>query len=780
MTVKEPIRKILIANRGEIACRIVKTCRSLGISTVAVYSDTDASSLFVKQADEAVHIGPSQSSESYLRGQKIIQVALAVGAQAIHPGFGFLSENAQFAQDCISAGLIFIGPLSESINAIGDKISAKQLLQSKAPQVPLIPGYNGDDQSVDTLLKNAMAIGFPLLIKASAGGGGKGMRVVRQLQGESQQALSKRVQDEIQSARGEAMRSFGDDKVLLERYFDNVKHIEVQIIGDEYGNVYHLFERECSVQRRHQKLVEETPSPLLTDSLRARITGSAVEIGELIKYKGAGTVEFILDVQTSKFYFLEVNTRLQVEHPITESITGLDIVELQIYVANGGDLSKKRLDQVQIKGHAIEVRLCAEDPNNNFYPCTGDVLFWQQCPTNTKSGFPRYDSGVVSGSQISVYYDSMISKIISWGASRQDALNGLRYALQNTVCLGLTTNKSFLLQALDVSVFKDGSYTTRMIEDMQLQGVQLGFRYDSLREVVLPNVKTLSLQDYPTLDLLNQSPHQTASYATSGDYPVKCDLTLIQEITLASCAQTIMSQQLSRKSWNCAPLGWRLVRWRPFRETFDLQIDLPDKQLISIEYVSLDDLYRPVNMSCLNFAMRFVKVVNGGTLQSRVDKVVKYGPWISVSMQDMCQISDHIGKAVSYKFTLQIADYKQEYICARPSNSVDQAFSTSHQQTMYLHNQKWPRQFAVKRVDPRRSAAAESQDALSAYTASMPCRILKVIVQDGSKVKIGDALLTMESMKMEIKILAKHNGTVKFNVTEGQVVEANTIMLEIK
>ncbi|KAJ3277702.1 hypothetical protein HK104_003045, partial [Borealophlyctis nickersoniae] len=358
MTVK-PINKILIASRGEIACRVINTCKRLGIQTVAVYSDADQNALHVKRADEAVQIGASPATESYLRADKIVSAALRTGCDAIHPGYGFLSENTEFARAVAEAGIIFIGPKPESILCIGDKSAAKQLLRAKAPSVSLIPGYSGDDQSTDTLIREAVKIGFPVLLKASAGGGGKGMRIVHE---------ESKLHEEIQAARGESFRSFKDSKLLVERYIQHGRHIEVQIFGDQYGDVIHLFERECSVQRRHQKIIEETPSPLMDDALRAKMTGDAVTIGKLIRYEGAGTVEFIVDAQTKQYYFLEVNTRLQVEHPITEAVTGLDLVELQILVASGVRLQDTNAKNVTMRGHAIECRLCAEDPANDFMP----------------------------------------------------------------------------------------------------------------------------------------------------------------------------------------------------------------------------------------------------------------------------------------------------------------------------------------------------------------------------------------------------------------------------
>jgi 3-methylcrotonyl-CoA carboxylase alpha subunit len=369
MQTLKPIRKILIANRGEIAIRVIRTCRRLGIATVAVYSSADRNAPFVEYADEAVGIGGPTSRESYLNQDSIINAAKRVNADAIHPGYGFLSENPTFSARCESEGIIFIGPKPHSIEQMGSKIGAKKFLSSGklAGKIPIIPGYHGDDQRTDTLIQEAIKIGFPVLLKASAGGGGKGMRVVRQREG---------LEDAIESCRREAHQSFGDSSLLIEKYFDRVKHIEIQIFGDAYGNVIHLFERDCSVQRRHQKIIEETPSPVITDDIREQMGNTACEIGRAIGYLGAGTVEFIYDEISSQFYFLEVNTRLQVEHPITEAITGLDLVELQIRVAEGYRLSDLGLPSAHVirrVGHAMECRVYAEDPLNDFLPTVGKI-----------------------------------------------------------------------------------------------------------------------------------------------------------------------------------------------------------------------------------------------------------------------------------------------------------------------------------------------------------------------------------------------------------------------
>jgi 3-methylcrotonyl-CoA carboxylase alpha subunit len=420
--------KILIANRGEIACRVIRTARAMGIATVAVYSEADADALHVAMADEAYAIGPAASRDSYLRGEKIIAAALRSGAQAVHPGYGFLSENAEFAEACVTAGLAFIGPPASAIRAMGGKSEAKALMETAS--VPLVPGYHGEAQDVLRLEDEAARIGYPVLIKASAGGGGKGMRIVE---------APADFATQLASAKREAKASFGDDRVLIEKYFTGPRHVEIQVFADSQGNCVYLFERDCSIQRRHQKVVEEAPAPGMTEALRKRMGQAAVNAALAVGYVGAGTVEFLLDAD-EKFYFMEMNTRLQVEHPVTEFITGLDLVEWQLRVAAGEKLPKLQ-DALTVNGHAIEVRLYAEDAERDFMPSSG---------TLTHLKFPeagphvRVDTGVREGAKISVHYDPMIAKLIVWDADRAGAVRRLKGALAETEIAGLANNVDFL------------------------------------------------------------------------------------------------------------------------------------------------------------------------------------------------------------------------------------------------------------------------------------------------------------------------------------------------
>ena len=440
--------KILIANRGEIAIRVMRTCREMGISTVAIYSDADARAPHTRFADEAVLVGPAPSKDSYLSVRNIIEAAQRTGAEAIHPGYGFLSENPDFADACGYAGITFIGPGSDAIRKMGLKTTARATMAEAG--VPVVPGYNGEDQSFEALSRNAETIGLPVLIKSCAGGGGKGMRVVRD---------ARELQEAIEGARREAEKAFGDGTLLLEKYIDGARHVEVQIIGDKHDHLIHLFERECSIQRRHQKIIEESPSPALDGELRRRICDAAVAAGRAIGYTNAGTVEFILS-PTGEFYFIEVNTRLQVEHAVTEMITGLDLVKLQIEIAQGKALSLTQED-VRQRGHAIEARLYAEDPDNGFLPATGTIHEWEESPS---IGGLRIDAGVQRGTEVGIHYDPMLAKVIAHGSDRETARRKLVFGLRNLFAPGVQTNREFLIRALDHSEFDRGTYHTGFVD----------------------------------------------------------------------------------------------------------------------------------------------------------------------------------------------------------------------------------------------------------------------------------------------------------------------------
>ncbi len=444
------IHRLLIANRGEIACRIIRTCRALGIETVAVYSDADATLPHVIQADQAIRLGPAPARESYLDIEKVIAAAQQSGADAVHPGYGFLSENAAFANACDAAGLIFVGPGTNAIRLMGDKAAARQHMAQH--QVPVLPGFDREGASDDELLAATGEIGFPLLIKAVAGGGGKGMRVVERAEDFA---------DALAAARREARGAFGDDRVLLERYLEQARHVEVQVFADSHGNAVHLFERDCSVQRRHQKIIEEAPAPGVSDALRQQLGDAAVRAALAIDYRGAGTVEFLL-APDGQFYFMEMNTRLQVEHPVTELITGEDLVAWQLTVAAGGALPKQQ-SELRIQGHAMEVRLYAEDPARQFMPSSGllAVCEWPQQP-----GL-RVDTGFGEGDRVSDHYDPMLAKIICFGDDRDQARRRLARALAHTRIAGIRHNIPFLISVLQHPAFAQAELSTRFLAQHQ-------------------------------------------------------------------------------------------------------------------------------------------------------------------------------------------------------------------------------------------------------------------------------------------------------------------------
>jgi 3-methylcrotonyl-CoA carboxylase alpha subunit len=440
-------RSLLIANRGEIACRVIRTARAMGLRTIAVYSEADRNAMHVALAHEAVLLGPAAARDSYLNIERVIDAARATGAEAVHPGYGFLSENAEFAAACAKAGLVFVGPTAEMMRAMGSK-SGSKLLMEKAG-VPLVPGYHGEGQDSATLSRAASKIGFPVLVKASAGGGGRGMRIVRS---------APELADAIVSAKREAEAAFGDDRVLIEKFVDNPRHIEVQVIGDSHGNLLSLFERECTLQRRHQKVVEEAPSPTLDAGQREAVCDAARKAAGVVNYVGAGTIEFVSDGKD--VFFIEMNTRLQVEHPVTELITGIDLVEWQLRVAVGEMLPLKQ-DEIRMNGHAIEARIYAEDPSKAFMPSVGTIRSWRSPPQ--VDGL-RIDAGYREGDTVSPHYDAMLAKMISWGPTRESAIDRLARGLEDTDIRGITTNTQFLTALVDHRKVRGNDIDTGFIE----------------------------------------------------------------------------------------------------------------------------------------------------------------------------------------------------------------------------------------------------------------------------------------------------------------------------
>ncbi|SDI26827.1 acetyl/propionyl/methylcrotonyl-CoA carboxylase subunit alpha [Lutimaribacter saemankumensis] len=521
---------ILVANRGEIACRILKTARAMGLRSVAVYSDADAGAPHVALADDAVRIGPATAAQSYLNTDAILDAARRSGAQAIHPGYGFLSENADFARAVVAAGLTFIGPDAHAVEVMGDKAAAKRAMI--AAGVPCVPGYQGTDQSDPTLLAEADRIGFPLMVKAAAGGGGRGMRLV---------ADPADLPDAITRARNEAQAAFGSDALILERAVQRPRHVEIQVFADAHGNVIHLGERDCSVQRRHQKVVEEAPCPVMTSELRAAMGRAATDAARAVDYRGAGTVEFLLDA-SGAFYFLEMNTRLQVEHPVTEMVTGLDLVAWQIAVAQGAPLPLSQ-DQVDLRGHAIEVRLYAENPAQDFLPATGRIA--QFCPADGEG--IRVDAGIATGQTVSPHYDPMLAKVIAHGPTREIARQRLLAALDQTVLLGVTTNAGHLADILRQPAFVAGEATTAFIAET----------YDA---IATPCPDTRHLACAAALLLQNETAAALAAstlpddslsgFASDGGLPVPVDLSQGDSVsTLSARAEGAAGWMIRGADW---------------------------------------------------------------------------------------------------------------------------------------------------------------------------------------------------------------------------------------
>ncbi|MDA8793451.1 ATP-grasp domain-containing protein [Bacteriovoracaceae bacterium] len=442
-------KKILIANRGEIASRVISTCKKMGFSTVVIYSEEDKNSLIIDQADYAFSLGAGTLAETYLNQEKILSICLEAKVDGVHPGYGFLSENTDFAALLEKNNITFIGPRSESIKLMGDKAESKKFLEEN--KMPVIPGYHGEKQDPDFLKQKAQEIGFPILVKATAGGGGKGMRIVHQVE---------KFDEELIAAKSEAKKSFSNDTVLIEKYISNPKHIEVQVVGDGKGKAWHFYERECSVQRRYQKIIEESPSPFLTSATRKKICETGVMLAEKINYRGAGTIEFILDCDSTnqEFYFLEMNTRLQVEHPITEMVTGADLVQWQLNVAFG-NIPKINQEEIKQLGHSIECRLYAEDPDNNFFPSVGKIDFLSDIILKDF----RLETGVRNGDEITTAFDPMILKLVVWGEDREKCVNQMKSALERLPILGFKTNREYLRKCLEIKEFISGEYTTNLI-----------------------------------------------------------------------------------------------------------------------------------------------------------------------------------------------------------------------------------------------------------------------------------------------------------------------------
>ncbi|KAL2842670.1 carbamoyl-phosphate synthase L chain, ATP binding domain-containing protein [Aspergillus pseudodeflectus] len=746
------IRKVLIANRGEIACRVIQTCRKLGIASVAVFVDEDSPSLHIQQADEAVNIGSIDTSaiNPFLNVDLLVQTAVSVGADAVHPGYGYLSENATFADRVRDAGLIFIGPGTKAMLTLGDKRAAKDFLLEHAPDVPLIPGYRGSSQDPEELRKAAAKIGFPVMLKASAGGGGKGMRIIRE---EEAAELDK----ELLRAQSEAQRNFGSADIILEKYIQSSKHVEIQIMGDSHGTVLSFFERDCSVQRRHQKVIEETPCTFLTPETRKAMSDTALTVARLIGYENAGTVEFVVDAVTGKFYFLEVNARLQVEHPITEEVTGVDLVALQLFVAAGGRLdSIPELKDLRQTGHAIECRLCAEDPRRNFFPEQGKIYLW--LPTAEDRDI-RYETAVRTGSSVSIYFDSMIAKIVVWAPTRALAVEKMAATLSRTVCAGVRTNQLLLQRCLLHGAFGDPAYTTSFLPT-NLDHLLDRPATPGLPELpkILPVLSSFvrrgldsqsSSARRPFQDVRPQFRNQRFDRA-NGHYDI---------VTVADWPFKA-SEHWPRTnicSWNAqAKVG-----------------PSASAQQVSVLAVNEDEKPQDKNLSVAKeITFRYNKIsqlVRGtGDLEGIQSQY-------SVSLDSW----DAVGPN-SYTVRLSING------SAILAHVVATAPAGSQSQTLLVHLSavgtfvKVKVDTALSFIESTRTAAAASAgEAQRTITAPMPCKVLSVVKQIDSEVKSGETVMVIESMKMEVTITVAVDGKFQTSWKEGDAVEEGKVLCTV-
>ena len=653
------IQTILIANRGEIASRIMRTCRKMGIKSVAVFSEADRNSLYVEEADVAVFIGESNPAASYLDQEKIINTAKQQGADAIHPGYGFLSENVNFAKKCFAEGIIFIGPNPQAIEEMGSKSNAKSLMIKHG--VPVVPGYQGKDQSIGKLKGAAIEIGFPVLLKATAGGGGKGMRIVHH---------QDEIEESIQAAKREAMSAFGNDEMIVEKYIASGRHIEFQIFGDQHGNAIQLLERECSIQRRYQKVIEESPSPVMDMKLRDRMGKAAVDAAKALKYDNAGTVEFIFDERKRDFYFLEVNTRLQVEHPVTEEITGLDLVKMQIESAQGLPLSIQQ-EEVKGKGYAIEVRLYAEDASNDFLPVTGKI---EKFEIPEVEGL-RVETAIQSQSEISIFYDPMIAKLIVWDETRQDAMRKMQYVLRNLICLGMITNQDFLLHLLENKDFQQGKYDTHFIQNK--------------------------------IDL--------SKVATS-------ELSSIAKAAIAATMNNWVKRNSNRILLKSLPSGWRSSFYEFQQEN----------------YICKEE----------NYLVKYRQLEN-----------------------------DFLFKIREEEFKVRIHESKEHFIRLEIDGVLNAFELVGRGNDFFIHNENFG---TINLIQKERFPIKAIEKIKGGYEAPMPSQVIKVLVEAGQEVAVGDSLIVLSSMKMENTIYANEAGKVEEIYTEdGASVEAGFLLLKI-
>ena len=773
---KPSIRRVLIANRGEIACRIIATCRKLNLTSISIYADEDAKSRHVDDAHESINIGSINQDQGnpFLNVDLLVKVALKTRADAVHPGYGYLSENATFSDRVKQAGLIFIGPSSSAILTLGDKRTSKEFLREKKANVPLIPGFAGKSQNVQELEKEAEKIGFPVLIKASAGGGGKGIRIVH-----SRENLA----SELERAQSEAQRSFGSSDCILEKFIEAGKHVEIQIIGDSHGKVVSLLERECSVQRRHQKVIEETPCPWLSPDMRQRMSTAAARIGELINYENAGTVEFVVDVKAEKFYFLEVNSRLQVEHPITEEVTGLDVVSLQLFVAAGGSLADLPvLNQIQQSGHAIECRLCAEDPQRDFYPEHGPVRLWQ--PASSDLYNPRdvrFETAMKTGSSVTIHFDSMIAKIVVWGATRSIAIARMVTVLANTVCAGVKTNQLFLQSCLLHPAFRDVAYTTSFIPDNLTSLLQnphsenQEFLQDTLSLISTAYLRTASA----TVNASGAFRNVRRGFRNQHHDPVNVQTSIItlpeprQKSEDATAKRPMVCIWHQNQGTSTSPHEIHISPLPSLQQvTKDTDPTTDDSQAatrkITAAYNTLSNALRSGSLT--RNSPHTVSILHSTTPQLHHSTTSPSSNW---------QTSTVTLSIDSSKLTAHIATTSP----LAPSSATQTATGT----TLLIHLPSHGISYTTTTFSPlsyieslRTAVTGGTGVASKTVLAPMPCKVLKVLKKSGEKVEGGEVVLVIESMKMEISINVAVAGELEVNVGEGDAVDEGVVLCRVK
>ncbi|KAL1966030.1 hypothetical protein VTN77DRAFT_4970 [Rasamsonia byssochlamydoides] len=761
-TGRPKIQKVLIANRGEIACRIIATCRKLSLTSVAVYVEEDKLSQHVVLADEAVNIGSIERNgrNPFLDIDLLVQTAVSVGAQAIHPGYGYLSENAQFAEKVRQAGLIFIGPSPAAMSTLGDKRASKAYLREHAPDVPLIPGFAGSSQEVEDLEKAAAEIGFPVMLKASAGGGGKGMRIIRE---------ASQLRSELGRAQSEAQRSFGSSDCILEKYVESSKHVEIQILGDSHGEVVSLFDRDCSVQRRHQKVIEETPCPFLTAETRKRMGEVAVRIAKLIGYEGAGTVEFVFDVATNQFYFLEVNARLQVEHPVTEEVTGLDLVSLQIFVAAGGRLRDLPvMSNLSQTGHAIECRLCAEDPQRDFFPDHGRIQLWR--PASQGQGV-RYETAIQSGASVSIYFDSMIAKIVVWAPTRSLAIEKLVKELAGTACLGVKTNQLFLQSCLLHKAFHNPAYTTSFIPA-------------NLPELLRnPYTKPQEKQDF---------------------------LSIIPCLYLRRLSSVVQGGLSTRSAFQGVRRQFRNQRFDPVNVHCDIVTAVDGKTKDTDDQPTMC-VWKPSDGNGQDLHLYPVPTIDRKTTKSegaasavreltarynaisralRSGEVTASGSSYRVSITSWQPVQGTPAEQKSWLASAMEVSINERKILAYVALQADDVDRTSidQPQRIWCHfpalgtSIEYRRRTLLSYCDSIRQVAAASSAGgnQKTVTAPMPCKILSILKKPGDAVKSGDSVMVIESMKMEVNITVAASGKFQTKWKVGDAVDEGSVLCSVE